>query len=387
MGLLRDLKAYRELQRIPARQRQIVFYAESGQDWHHLQPLVRALTGPLQRHILYVSSDPNDPGLKFDSPRLRGICIGDGLLRIVLFHTLRADVVVLTMLDLHNFALKRSLHPVHYVYVFHAMSSTHMADFANSYDHYDSIFCVGPHHVREIRRREELHGLPPKHLFEHGYARLEALIQTGSTQHESPAVAPVVLVAPTWGEGSTLNVCGAELLNVLLDAGFEVILRPHHETAKRHPGLIESLRDAHRANPRFRYVARMAETESLLRSDTLVCDWSSMALEYALGLGKPVLFVDVPRRTRNPDYRKLGLTPLEEAIRPLAGELVSPSELQRAPALIRGLLADPHRFQARIARLRQEHVFNLGLSAANGAREIVRLAGEQARNRAEQHGP
>ena len=54
--------------------------------------------------------------------------------------------------------------------------------------------------------------------------------------------------------------------------------------------------------------------------------------------------------------REVGLLPLEEAIRPLAGELVSPSELQRAPAIIRGLLADSQRFQARIDRLRQENV-------------------------------
>ena len=73
--------------------------------------------------------------------------------------------MVLTMLDLQNFHLKRSLHPVRYAYVFHSMGSTHMVDHANSYDHYDSLFCVRPHHVAEISRREALHGLPPKHLF------------------------------------------------------------------------------------------------------------------------------------------------------------------------------------------------------------------------------
>ena len=90
--------------------------------------------------------------------------------------------MVLTMLDLHNFHLKRSLHPVRYVYVFHSMGSTHMVDHANSYDHYDSLFCVGPHHVAEIRRREELHGLPPKHLFAHGYPRLERLVELAAAR-------------------------------------------------------------------------------------------------------------------------------------------------------------------------------------------------------------
>ena len=67
-----------------------------------------------------------------------------------------------------------------YLYVFHSMGSTHMVDHANSYDHYDSLFCVGPHHVAEISRREQLHGLPPKHLFAHGYPRLERLVEVAA---------------------------------------------------------------------------------------------------------------------------------------------------------------------------------------------------------------
>ena len=40
-----------------------------------------------------------------------------------------------------------------------------------------------------------------------------------------------------------------------------------------------------------------------------------MAIEYALGLGKPVLFVDVPPRVRNPAWAELGLEPMEMRIR------------------------------------------------------------------------
>jgi hypothetical protein len=43
-----------------------------------------------------------------------------------------------------------------------------MVDHENSFDHYETLFCTGPHQVREIRRREEL-ALPPKHLFDYGH--------------------------------------------------------------------------------------------------------------------------------------------------------------------------------------------------------------------------
>ena len=92
------------------------------------------------------------------SAGLHAFRIGAGAVCTWFFQTLKADVMVLTMLDLQNFHLKRSLHPVHYVYVFHSMGSTHMVDHENSYDHYDSLLCVGPHHVEEIRRREQLQG-------------------------------------------------------------------------------------------------------------------------------------------------------------------------------------------------------------------------------------
>jgi len=41
--------------------------------------------------------------------------------------------MVLTLMDLGNLELKRSAHPVHYVYVFHSLGSTHMVDFAFAY--------------------------------------------------------------------------------------------------------------------------------------------------------------------------------------------------------------------------------------------------------------
>ena len=67
-------------------------------------------------------------------------------------------------LDLQNKDLKRSVHPVHYVFMFHSLVSSHMADHDDSLDHYDTILCAGPHHEREIRKRESMLGLPAKRL-------------------------------------------------------------------------------------------------------------------------------------------------------------------------------------------------------------------------------
>ena len=73
----------------------------------------------------------------------------------------------------------------------------------------------------------------------------------------------------------------------------------------------------------------MDETDSILRSDILVCDWSAMAMEYAMGLEKPVLFIDVPSRIRNPNWQELGIEPVETTIREQVGEVLAPRRWRR----------------------------------------------------------
>ncbi len=75
-------------------------------------------------------------------------------------------------------------------------------------------------------------------------------------------------------------------------------------------------------------LARQGETGSILRSDLLVCDWSAMALEYGMGLEKPVLFIDVPRRIRNPNWQELGIEAIENSMREQLGEIVRPDALE-----------------------------------------------------------
>ncbi len=285
--------------------------------------------------------------------------------------------MVLTMLDLQNFQLKRSIHPVRYVYVFHSMGSTHMVDHENSYDHYDDLFCTGPHHVAEIRRREALKGLAPKHLFAYGYPRLERLVELAAAHPREPSGTVTALLAPTWGEHSILHVCGEPLIAAQLDAGIHVIVRPHYQTARLAPRLVQRLVTRFGSDRRFRHVDRMEESASLLESDLLICDWSAMAIEYALGLGTPVLFVDVPPRVRNPKYAELGLEPMEMRIRRELGTILPLDRVAEAPQRVGELLRGATEFRRHSAALREAWAFNVGRSVEVGALEIARIADER----------
>jgi len=378
LGIWQDWNSYRRFQKLPPDDRRIVFYSESHQDWHHLQPLIDFLVERLSRTVCHVTSE-STAALPVSRPGLHAFRIRSGAVLTWFFQMLKTDLMVLTMLDLQNFHLKRSKHPVHYAYVFHSMGSTHMVDHENSYDHYDSLLCVGPHHVAEIRRREELKGLPPKHLFAHGYGRLERLVEAAAAERPRPPAQPTtVLLAPTWGEHSILHVCGPPLIDALLRAGLRVILRPHYQTARLAPRVVQGLTARFGQDPRFRHVDRMGETDSLLESDLLISDWSAMAIEYGLGLGRPVLFVDVPPRVRNPKYAELGLEPMEMRIRRELGTVLPLDRVADAPAYVADLLRGAREFRDRMVALRAAWVFNFGRSVEVGAREIARLADERA---------
>lgn len=376
-SLLDCWRDYRAFKRLPAEQRRIVLYSESGQDWHHFEPIVAELCGRMGRTICYVSSDPADRGLQQSSERILPFCIGDGFFRILWFQTLDAGVMLTQLLDLGNFDLKRSVHPVHYVYMFHSLISTHMADHANSYDHYDTILCAGPHQAREIRRREELLGLPPKRLVPHGYARVEQLMRERRDPPPRHGREDThVLLAPSWGPNTILNRFGGELVELLMTAGYRLTLRPHFQTRWQTPEVIDRIAGRWREHPRFALVEDMAESDSLFDSHLMITDWSGAGMDYGLGLEKPVLYFDLPPKSRNDRWQALGIEPFEMRVRDSLGALLKPQQLADTPAVIDRLLAEPERFRADMQRLREEWIYNLGGSGRAAAEAVAAIADE-----------
>tara|TARA_B100001559_G_scaffold149721_1_gene125664 strand:- start:8290 stop:9420 length:1131 start_codon:yes stop_codon:yes gene_type:complete len=365
----KEFQGYRAYKKLPKSYKKVVFYSESFQDWHHLKPLLNALLDE-DIAVTYVTSDDKDPGLLKLSKKYRSIYIGKGFFRILFFQFLRAKLLILTMMDLNNFELKRSMHPVHYVYIFHSLTSTHMVDTEKSFDHYDTIFCAGPHQKKEIELREKNKDLKAKNLVPYGYPRIEKLIQLSSKPKNEKKV---ILLAPTWGEQSIINLMGMEICSIIINQGYSLILRPHHETIKRSPQLIDEIENKYSHLETFRLVREMGDAESLLQSDLLICDWSGTAIEYAFGLEKPVIFIDIPPRVRNPNWREIQSEPLEMSIREKVGRVICPSKLDELPSSISQLLNEDQISSSLIKSLREEFIYNLSDSEIIGREEIKKL--------------
>ena len=356
--------------------REIVFYSEAAGDWPHIGPVVETLMRDHDRRLSHLASDPADPGLAIEDPRVRTFQIGAGTIRTILFARMNCAHFVMTLPDLGQLWLKRSVHPVHYIYLFHSMNSTHAAYRKGAFDAFDTVLCVGPYQVNEIRRTEQVYKLRPKELIEHGSVKLDTVLAAVGERAATVARgdAREVLIAPSWGDCSLIErPVGMELIDVLIAAGYRTVVRLHPMTLRRKPDLVARIRSRYRDQPLFVLEEDMNALESWLRSDVMVSDWSGAATEYAFALGKPVIYIDTPQKTVNAEWQSIGVTPFEDAIRRDIGRIVDPSAVSSVPKAIEQALAQSAKSRETILTARDQWVFNVGSSIRVAAGYLASL--------------
>lgn len=377
LAFLRERGAMRAFETQDPAFRELVFYSEGAGDWPHIGPVIQALLAEHDQNISYLSSDPTDPGMSIKDPRFRAFAIGSGTIRTILFARMDCRHFVMTLPDLGKLWLKRSVHPVHYIYLFHSINSSHTAYRPGAFDEFDTVLCVGPHHVDEIRKTEALHDLPAKQLVEHGSAKLDTVLAQFADVTDSPerAATSEILVAPTWGDSSLIERrVGRELIDALVTSGFRTVLRLHPMTVRRLPELVADLRRAYRDEPLFRLEDDMNVTESWLRSDLMISDWSGAAIEYAFALLKPVIYVNTPAKILNDDWERIGAQSFEASIRSQIGHVVEPEAVAEVPGVIESALRDTDGIRDRLLIARSRHIFNVGESSRAAAEFLVSLA-------------
>lgn len=369
-----EWKGLQAFKRVPRAQRQIVFYSEGRGYWSWFEPVFQSLRREHDLPVLYVTSAADDPLLLDPPAGMRAFYIGEGSMRTLFFSTLDVDVLLMTMPDLQSFHIKRSPFSVHYAYLHHSIVSSHMIYRAEAFDHFDSILCVGPHHVAETRAREQAFGLPAKTLVEHGYGRLDGILAQGNTGPLPQRDAPIqVLVAPTWGVNGLIERHGIDAIKPLIDAGLRVVLRPHPRTRKLAASTLDEIARHYQNEPRFRMDEDSDGNASLLGSDIMLSDWSGAALEFAFGLERPVIFADVPRKVLNPDYGRLAIEPLEVSAREQLGVVVPADQLDNLGKVAREMAKDSEKWQASLREARQRWIFNPGKSGDAAAAHLATL--------------
>mgnify|MGYP003951825783 CR=1 FL=1 len=375
-GLGHDWKEVKRFKKLDKKDRSIVFYLESESDFIFFKPVVEKLTQEYDTKICYVTSSKMDPMLSSNNKNILPFYIGDGMARSNFFINLKATIIVMTMPDLETFHIKRSkVYPVHYVYIFHSLNSTQRAYTNTAFDNFDTIFCTGNYQIIEIQEREKKSNLAKKKLVKHGYGKLDILInEVQSTNVRNNASNnKVVLIAPTWGPNGLIETKGQEIVHILLDSGFNVILRPHPMTIKKSNKVIQKIEKEFKDNLNFKLETDIRNTESFFLCDCMISDWSGVAIEYAFAFEKPIFYIDTPQKINNPECDQIDLVPLEEKLRSQIGEVISLSELSLIPSKINQFLQSQNKFKEKIQKSREETVFNIGNSGEEGAKYLLEL--------------
>ena len=361
--------------------RSIVFYVENEYYTIYLKSLIETLVNEYGLKVSYVTSSKTDPLLKSTNKNISSFYIGDGVVRTKFFLNLKAKILIMTMPDLETFHIKKSkVYPVHYVYLFHSMVSTHLVYRRSAFEHFDSIFCVGNYQLDEIRSTEKLYNLKPKNLIRYGYSHLDNLLEKYSKRIRLPKNNENklhILLAPSWSDDGLFENFGEKVIDILLREGYKVTFRPHPMTQKKSKKKIERMTEKFSKNESFLLEQDIFNFDSFLFSDIMITDWSGAALEFVFAFEKPVLFIDVPKKINNPEYEKIPQVPIEVSIREKIGKIILPTDLELIPNEIKMLYGQTKELRDKITKIRNELIFNVGESKKDGAEEIIKLLNER----------
>ena len=366
----------------------LVFYSESSGFYKYFADVIDYLLQHSNLSIHYITSDPNDAIFQKaqKEPRIRPYYIGEKRL-ITLMMKMDADMVVMTTPDLDNFYLKKSYvkKDVEYIYTAHGVGSTNLLLRNCALAHFDTIFCIGPYQIEELREEECVYNLPSKTLVPCGYGLLDSVMTAyDSSLSKRLKEKPQVLIAPSWQPHNILDTCIDPLLDSLLCGKYHIILRPHPEYCKRYPQKIAILKSRYKdklgqSSSGFELQTDFSSNETVFESDIVITDWSTICYEFSFATKRPTLFVNTPMKVMNPDYQRLKRIPLDIEIREKIGRSISPDTAGEIERVVEKLLMQADAYAQSIEKLLGECLFNPGQSGMAGGKYIIdRLLNKQS---------
>jgi len=295
------------------------------------------------------------------------------LIRVMML--MDADIVVMTMPDLEKYHIKRSLvrKDIEYIYTDHGMTSLHLMLQENALDYFDTIFCYGPNHIREVREMERVYNLPAKTLVKTGFPLLDSMIEGAEAIGDVINDPKIILIAPSWQQDNILEYCLEETLRPLLGAGYRIVVRPHPEFIKRFPGKMRKIIERYKddVGDDFEIQTSFASSETVYSADLVITDWSSIANEFSYARKKPSLFINTPMKVVNPNYKKIPLVPLDISLRDEIGISIDVEDLDTILDVVHTLFDNADEYRGRIADVVSQNIFDVGDGARGGGQYII----------------
>ena len=332
-----------------------LFFSENKNYQKFSYLLIETLAKKYPKEVYYVSLDADD---KIKNSNVKNIFIGKGLIMSIFFLIIRAQNFFLTLTDLDNHFVKKNKNVDKYIYYFHGAVSTTKIYTATAFDNYDVILCNGDYHINEIRKRESIKKIKKKKLIKTGYFYFDYLNQRMNTQ----IVANEVLIAPSWNynQDNFINENFEEIIQSVLNNGFDVRFRPHPEIFKRSPMIIENIKKKF-SNKNFILDENSENINSMENAKCLITDNSGIAIEFLLLFKKPVLYFENCEKIHNIEFNQYSdLITMDQKVKEIFGYTFKKENIKDLDVLINKSISEFKNEDVKIKNFIENNFYNYG---------------------------
>ena len=198
-------------------------------------------------------------------------------------------------------------------------------------------------------------------------------IESGLTEGKHCALCKEILIAPSWQEDNLLDSVIDGLIDSLYCDDYHITVRPHPEYVKRYGARMQAIVDKyqHLVGDGLSFELDFTVNRSVYSADLLITDWSGIALEYCFATRRPAIFVNTKIKCMNPNWEKIGLTPVEITLRDRVGVSIDKERVCECRAIAAELFARADEYEKKITEVLDAHIYNQGRAGEVGANYLL----------------
>ncbi len=315
-------------------QNDIVIYSEGKQYWSVFGTILDEFEQRGEK-VTYYTSDKSDMFFDKKYQFVTGKYIGNKNIACLKLAGLSANIVLMTIPGLNVLQLKRSPNVKHYSHIVHSLDSL-LKYKLYSLDYYDSILCASDLQAEESKKLEEERNATKKEY-----------VVVGAVHYDKSAVSSVkedgkiknILIAPSWGEGSLLNVFGTKIIDEVSNIeNVKIIIRPHPQSQVSEKKLLKKLIKYSENKNNIEWDFENSNQEVMLKSDILITDFSSIIFDYLFLFSKPFVYSTKKFNKEIYDASDVQKPPFDFEIFEELGEELTESNLKQLPQILQNSL-------------------------------------------------
>lgn len=248
--------------------------------------------------VLYITIDKDDELLLFNHEKFHPVYLEFDFWGQLLMATIKGRLLITTTPSLNVLALKKSPNMLYYSYFMHSPTDLHYYQ-KYSFDFFDSVVCIGEFQLLSLKELEEKRKTALKEKIVIGLPYYDIYIKELTVVEKNNKT---ILIAPSWGSNNFLNYIDYDLFEIVYNAGYNIIYRPHPMSYKYEQEKINSILEKYGNGYnglRFELDKCKSPVKSIIQSSAMISAHSGMVIDYLVLSQGMLLFYDIERKIDN----------------------------------------------------------------------------------------